>query len=377
MWTYSPYILALAKKSDSDGARAALEEMWAGGLRPNAWCYSALVQSYVQSGDLSGAEAVAQEMLTRAQLPPSPVVFNLLIQGHLRRGEMGQSRLTEILKDMTDLGMALGADTYCLLMDAAATSGEERSVERVQSLLQSMRAQGLAPDSVQLSTLSKALVRKGRGSEAVEASDELQASANASVDLIVLNQRVHLFCSEGRMEDAERATERAAAAASSSGRPPPVEAYGALIRGYYRLRDLKPLIAAFRQFLRLGGRPNRKMANAVVRLCLFNGETSTALQAIRAMKLLGVDMDVDQYKSWTLQVQRRQRSTVSGGAGSSGRGAPDGRGRGGREDGTSRDLSPAAEGLERLKWFLGLPNAYYESDWRFGGRHTEGEGDPS
>ena len=336
--------------------------MWDGGLQPNAWCYAALVEAYVRAADLEGAEAAATEMRLRARLPPSLIVYNLLIQAHLKRGEVGRSQVSELLKVMAEQGLVLGADTYCLLMDAAATSGEEVAVQRVQGLLRSMRAQGLATDAVQMSTLSKALVRQGRGREAVEVSDELAASPNCAVDCVELNQRVHLLCSEGRMEDAEAATERAAAAAAALGKPPPVEAFGALVRGYYRRRELRPLLAAFRRFMRAGGRPNRKMANAVVRLCLVSGETTMALQAIRAMKLLDVDMDTEQYKSWVMQVNRRQRSTVAPGAEAE---AQSRGGRGGASDSAAppKGLSSTAEALERLKWFLGLPNAYYRSDW--------------
>ena len=364
--SYSPFLLAAAKKGDVTNVRLALEEMWRDGLHPNVWCYAALVEAHVTDGDLQGAEAAAAEAVEGAHLPPSPVIFNLLISGYLRQGgEAGQSRVATLLREMSERGVAVGADTYCLLMDAAASSAEHSSVQRVQELLQVMRSRGLAPDSVQLSTLSKALIRQGRGAEAVEVADELEACANASLDMVALNQRVHLLSREGRMPEAEWAAERALAAAALKGLPPPVEAFGALVRGYYRLRELKPLIVAFRRFLRAGGRPNRKMANAVVRLCLLSDETSTALQAIRAMKLLDVDMDVDMYRDWVMQVHRKQRSTGSfqsqHDSPSWGDGSADG-GSFARE--RPRDLSPAAEALERLKWFLGLPNDYYSSDWR-------------
>jgi hypothetical protein len=218
------------------------------------------------------------------------------------------------------------------------------------------------------------------------------------------------------MEEAEQAAARAAAAAASSGHPPPVEAYGALIRGYYRLKDLPPLMAAFQKFLRMGGRPNCKMANAVVRLSLLKGQLNTALQAIRVMRLLDVDMDTEQYRTWVMQLQRRQPSSQLasrrdsrsitcgqdlGGVGfSSGKPVQstkrDGEGNGvvspryrqqkptsdyrstsmyssdpagqvcvgneGTHIGTSAGSS--TDGLERLKWFLGLPNNYYESSWK-------------
>ena len=105
-----------------------------------------------------------------------------------------------------------------------------------------------------------------------------------------------------------------------------------------------------------------------------------ALQAIRAMKLLDVDMDVDMYRNWVMQVHRKQRSTGSfqnafqsqspgAGGGGVGTGFSSGPLQSYR---TLRDMSPAAEALERLKWFLGLPNDYYSSDWR-GGEAPRGD----
>ncbi|GAX83758.1 hypothetical protein CEUSTIGMA_g11183.t1 [Chlamydomonas eustigma] len=409
--TYSPYLLALAREGAAREARSVIEEMWGAGPPPNAWCYAALVEAHARAdGDMMRAEAVAEEMESRAGLPPSTVVFNLLIQGHLKRGEVGKAKVAELLKKMTDLGVPLGVDTYCLLMNSAAESGEEGAVKHVQGLLRSVRARGLAPDAVQASTLSKVLVRQGQAKEALQAASECSLIGN---DLVILNQMVHLYSSNGQMTEAEQAAAHAAAAAASSGRSPPVEAYGALIRGYYRLKDLPPLVAAFRSFLRMGGKPNRKMANAVVRLSLLEGQLNIALQAIRVMKLLDVDMDTEQYRSWVMQLQRRQQSTQQRSTGSdsfsSSRQAVGG-GRGlslesmmrdslsstrgrftqrPREQGPplinmsmpssessardfqgyqdSHDSSSAGstgDGLERLKWFLGLPNNYYESSWK-------------
>jgi pentatricopeptide repeat protein len=354
--TYSPYLLALARRGEPAPVRACLAEMAGRGVKVNTFCIAALVQACVAAGDLAGAEEATEQLRERSpQRLLTPVIYNLLIQAHLAQGHSGEARVQELLAEMQRGGIPQGVDTSCLLMNAAAQSGEERAEQRVLTLLQRMRAQGLAPDAVQLSTMSKALVRAGRGREAVDLAHELEACPNAEYDQIAHNQLVWLYCWEGQMDEAEAATVRATQLAASAGLPAPVEAYGALIRGYYRLRQLPPLLVAFRRFMRLGGRPNRRMANAVVRLCLVNGETSTALQAIRAMKLLGVDMDTDQYRSWVMQVQRRQKSTQS---------QDGGEGSGSSSGGGSGDSGALAQSLERLKWFLGLPNSYYAADWR-------------
>lgn len=195
-----------------------------------------------------------------------------------------------------------------------------------------------------------------------------------------MNQAVYLLCQSGDMRKAESAAARAANLALSSGLPPPVEAYGALIKAYFRRKELGPLVTAFREFLSLGGIPHRSMANAVVRLCLLKGDNTTALQAIRAMRLLGVDLDPERYRLWVMQVQKRAEEwkrrvkasettrdqvTDIGGDMRSSEG-----GEGGLSLGKSskafndRLIQESQVGLERLKWFLGLPNTYYKSDYR-------------
>ncbi|KAG1672289.1 hypothetical protein FOA52_004304 [Chlamydomonas sp. UWO 241] len=353
--TFHPLLLVLARRGDVGGVRAVTAEMRARGLPRCGWAASALVQAHVASGDPSGAEAAAREGgWTEDSASRQPVVSNMLLQAYLRAGLAGEARARALVRALaaSSQGGTLDADTYCLLMDFAASSGEGRA-EPALALLAQMRAAGVAPDAVQLTTAAKALERSGRAREAVDVSDELASSANAEADGWALNQRVHLHARDESMAEAEAAAARAARYASDHGLAPPVPAYAALVKGYYRRRELRPLLVAFRAFLQMGGKPNRKMANAVVRLCLVSGDAATALQAIRAMRLLGVDMDADQYRSWVMQVQRRQRST----------GAPFSSSGAGR-DGGGGDAPGGVMGvaLERLKWFLGLPNDYYSSE---------------
>lgn len=381
--TYSAYLHALAKKGDYENARNIISTMWLSSspsARPNAWSYSALMEAHLNAGDTKGAEEAYEEMKSRG-LAYSSAVGNLLIKSRLKEGSVGLERAFKILSAMISDGVEVGADSYCLFMNHHAISGEEGSDQEVLKLLSEMRALRIAPDAVQLSTLAKALVRLGRSSEALKIASEIDACENAGgPDLMAMNQAVHLFCQSGNMSKAEAAADRAASFAQSRGLPPPVEAYGALVKGYYKKKELGPLVAAFRKFLSLGGIPHRSMANAVVRLCLLKGDNTTALQAIRAMKLLGVDMDPERYRSWVMQVQKRAeewKKRVDAAEGKRSQEAqPDfmacsDEGLSSKNDEKSsqtffndRIVRESQVGLERLKWFLGLPNSYYRSEFR-------------
>jgi hypothetical protein len=133
-------------------------------------------------------------------------------------------------------------------------------------------------------------------------------------------------------------------------------AFGALVKGYYWERRLQPALRAFRRFLQLGGKPHAAMCGHVVQLCAAAGDARTARQVMRATELVGVRVERQRYEALMLRYQQRrerrqQRRPGPGGeAGLLAAAGPEGPG----------------DGLERWKWWLGLPNKYYSAsdDWR-------------
>lgn len=63
-----------------------------------------------------------------------------------------------------------------------------------------------------------------------------------------------------------------------AGGAPPLRAYGALIQGYARLRQVEPALALLRDFYQLGGNPDAQMFDTLVDLCMRTGEFKRALQ---------------------------------------------------------------------------------------------------
>ena len=95
------------------------------------------------------------------------------------------------------------------------------------------------------------------------------------------------------------------------------------------------------------------------------------------MQLLGVDMNLERYKGWVMEVQARQgqqqrgwQQEAGGGQGQGysmqGQNQSQGQGQGGSGWGGSAGVQGGEAGvaLERLKWFLGLPNSYYQTEWK-------------
>jgi hypothetical protein len=213
----------------------------------------------------------------------------------------------------------------------------------------------------------------------------LPLSAPIGPDTAAWNALVAALVRAGQLDDAAAALDRSTQASAAAGaNRPPVEGYSALIRGYRRAGLKHKAVGLLRQFLNLGGRPGRVMCDDVITICLEAQDIKTARQVVRAMELTGC-LDADGstfydgwFRRWELQQQQMllprhlQQSVVSRGAAGAG------------SSSSSSSGPPLADGsgpkpvaVERLKWWLGLPNSYYwgeGQDGRGGGGQPSGSG---
>jgi pentatricopeptide repeat protein len=221
----------------------------------------------------------------------------------------------------------------------------------------------------------------------------LPLSAPLGPDAAAWNALVAALVKAGRFEDAADALERGTQASAAAGASrPPVEGYSALIRGYRRAGLRLQAVGLLRQFLNLGGRPERVMCDDVITLCLGARDLKTARKVVRAMEFTGC-LDAEGagfYEGWFarwevqqqpqllprhLQQQQQQlvgsrpvdranssSSSSGGGFGGADPAAADAEQQGQQQPppGSSGSSGPVA--VERLKWWLGLPNSYYRGE---------------
>jgi len=251
-----------------------------------------------------------------------------------------------------------------------APAGTQASV-----LLAALQADGLVADGALLTALMMLHAKAGRQDLALRTFEELRASPHARADAAAWSALAAVHVVRGAMGDAEEAAAQAVAVAQQQGQGPPEEAFGALVRGYASLNDLPRMLAAYKRFLVLGGRPSRRVLDVVVDRCLRRGEFTRALKVLRAAELTGAQVTRERYQGWFKRWEgwheRRGSSTGSGSDHDSDHeaAAAASRGRGGGlgEDGQMM-------GFERFKWWLGLPNNYYEPDWRAGSNGGSSQG---
>ena len=354
-WSYTSLIKGCVESEDMYGATAVIEDMRVSGVKPTYITYSTLIDGYAKAGDMAEAREVLQTMIYAGE-QPSAVTYNSMLRGYAMSMQSGSlSEALQLLDDMQIQGVSPAVDTFNTLMSAAVGADEGHLA---LDLHQRMLAAGLRPDGVTFTVMLQAHGRLGQVSEAVAAFESLSRDPNAAMDITAYNAMVAAFAQSGDMTAAESMLQRACSFAKRVGLPPPREAFGAVVAGYVRLKQVSPAVQTVRKFNAAGGTPDVQMLDMLVNLCVHLGEFKIALQAVRSMELIGAEVDKEKYKAMVVKKMERAAATASRIKNSEG----DGR-RNGIGDDLSRRRQPAGERksvyLERFKFWLGLPNNYY------------------
>ena len=204
-------------------------------------------------------------------------------------------------------------------------------------------------------------------------------------DLVAWSALVAALVKCGRLLEAEAALERTIQVAAAVQKTPPPGAFGALIRGYRQTGQQEKAVAVLRRLLQLGVKPADVVWEHVIDLCLQAGDYKGARQVVRAMELTGLAVDKAAYDARFQRHQQQQQlmqkwqlegQAAAGGGwgvgkasqgGGSRKGSPVASGSEGSDGwegsvGSSSGSSGRNSQVERLKWWLGLPNRYYDAE---------------
>eukprot|EP00887_Chlorella_sp_A99_P001891 scaffold18.g1891.t1 len=311
-WAYSSLLRGHVQAGDLVAAGALLAAMRAAGVRPNCVTYSTLIDGHARAGRLGEARALLDEMAAAGERP-SAVTYNSLLRGLARGGGGGGDGAAsasgtgaggatpdglraalELLGEMQAAGVAPSTDTFNTLMAAALEAGEPRLAVALHVRL--ARA-GLRPDGCTYTVLIQAQARLGRPLQALALFEALQGDAGAQLDLPAYCALTDALARVGDMAAAERLLKLACAFAQQQGKPPPLEAFGAVVTGYARQMAVHRALGAVRQFLALGGTPDGQMLDILFDVALRAGEYKVAMQAVRAMELVGQAVDKAKYRA--------------------------------------------------------------------------------
>ena len=124
------------------------------------------------------------------------------------------------------------------------------------------------------------------------------------------------------------------------------------------MKLVAPAVDVVRRFHGAGGTPDQQMLDQLVDLCVRTGEFKVAMQAVRAMELMGTEVDKGKYKALVVRQMKRQERAGQGGGGGGGASGLGGRA---RSQQAQRKQEKIVQ-FERFKFWLGLPNSYYDND---------------
>lgn len=371
--TYNALISSHVKRGRMEEARRCLERAKAEGVSPDAWTYTTIMKGHVNLGDFKSARMVWDEMIASGEKPtpvsfsvmidcaiedrdmkyaqklldtmhkqgehPSPITFNLMLRAYIAENDQDSLiKATKILDTMESANIVPVTDTFNMLMSAAVSSGNASLAELVYSKLLRM---GQHPNGYTYTILINVYAKQAKLSEAVTTFENLTKDRHASVDIAAYNAMVDAFARSGEMQAAEKMLERACTFAENSGTGPPVEAFGAVVAGYVRLKMVNAAVNTVRKFHAIGGEPDVQMLDQLIDLCVRTGEYKVAMQAVRAMELVGAKIDKEKYKSMIANLEEKYANK-------------------------SRKLdagdNSSSAYLERFKFWLGLPNNYYSNE---------------
>lgn len=337
----------LKQQRDSDADRL-FEEMIARGVRanevtPTVFLYHCLLlkvtfgvmmDRHVRQGRLDLARKALDAMAAKG-LKPNVIIYNTLLKGYASAPH-SKSHIIDLLEEMKQKQINPGEDTINTLLSKML---EMPGPEGFEEVFQNMSRLKFLPDAVSYSYLLKAAYKEGNVEKCCRLFEEMKASENVEVDLVCWNLMVSIMARSGEMERAEIFLNGAIDFAKQKSLPIPVEAFGAILFGYVKVqKDLPKAIETFRWFCKLGGQPDTAMLEFLLEACIRQHDTKHALKILRATKWLHKDMDLKKYHRLLIQQEKENAFAEN--------------------DDKQNRLA-----FERLKFWLGMPNSYYSSDW--------------
>lgn len=316
--SYTTVISAFVQQGSMERAREMLAEMLRVGVPANRITYNILMKGYCQKLQIDKAEVLLQEMVNGAGIKPDVVSYNTLIDG-------------------------------CILVDDSAGA---------LSYFNEMRAAGIAPNKISYTTLMKAFALSGQPKIANKVFDEMLKDPRIKVDLAAWNMLVEGYCKLGKIDEAKSIIQRM----KESGTFPNVATYGSLANGIALARKPGEALLLWSEIKERCGIdkgvkpdsypalppliPDEGLLDTLADICVRAAFFRRALEIIACMEEHGISPNKTKYKR--IYVEMHSRMFTSKHASRA------------RQD-RRRERKRAAEAF---KFWLGLPNSYYGSEWR-------------
>ncbi|KAK6943751.1 Pentatricopeptide repeat [Dillenia turbinata] len=325
--TYTTVVSAMVKAGSMDKARQVLAEMTRVGVPANRVTYNILLKGYCQQLQIDKAKELIREMADDATIKPDVVSYNILIDG-------------------------------CILVDDSAGA---------LGYFNEMRARGIAPSKISYTTLMKAFALSGQPKLANKVFVEMQNDPRVKIDIAAWNMLVEAYCRLGLVEEAKKVVENM----RNDGFCPNVSTYGSLANGIALARKPGEALLLWKEIKERWEaskegdihnpsasppplKPDEDLLDTLADICVRAAFFKKALEIVACMEENNIPPNKTKFTR--IYVEMHSRMFTSKHASQA------------RQD-RRRERKRAAEAF---KFWLGLPNSYYGSEWRL--EPAEGDG---
>eukprot|EP00958_Prasinococcus_capsulatus_P029099 scaffold7266_cov403-Prasinococcus_capsulatus_cf.AAC.5 len=362
--SYCSLIKGYSKEGRVHDALKLLAGMKLSGVSPNVYIYTAMVSCCAGNGYLEDALELLKEM-RREDLNPTHVTYNALIAGYVKERRMDEAE--EWVAEMMAQGVKPDEHTYNTLLAGYVSHQEDFSARHI---LDEMSMAGFRADRVTYTTLIKAAGKAGQ----VELAEELFAKLRtiAEPDVAAYSVMIDVHVRGGSMAAAQSWYKELL----QTDTKPSVPVYGSLLRGFRESHDVESGVEIYSEMLRRGTEPDKQVYDDVIYLLVLDERFEEALELLQRMEAKGMVLNktkyIDMYLSLTSEAERQQLQVRGQLTGDTDAKATMRKSRPARNGRKSSRASRVADGddemswnsaLESFKFWLGLPNSKYSSEW--------------
>ncbi|XP_077239572.1 tetratricopeptide repeat (TPR)-like superfamily protein [Tasmannia lanceolata] len=334
--------------------------------QPDHVTYTTVISALVKAGSMERARQVLAEM-ARVGVPANRVTYNVLLKGYCQQLQIGKAK--ELAREMVDdAGIELDVVSYNILIDGCILVDDSAGA---LAYFNEMREKGIAPSKISYTTLMKAFALTGQPKLVKEVFDEMLKDPRVKVDLIAWNMLVEGCCRVGLVEEAKKIIQRL----REDGYHPDVATYGSLANGIALARKPGEALLLWNEIKERWERekeggvsssssppplaPDEGLLDTLADVCVRAAFFKKALEIVACMEENGIAPNKTKFKR--IYVEMHSRMFTSKHASKA------------RQDRRSEKKRAA----EAFKFWLGLPNSYYGSEWRLEPADDGGYGDGS
>ncbi|GMH28669.1 hypothetical protein Nepgr_030512 [Nepenthes gracilis] len=319
---------------------------------PDQVTYTTVISALVKAGSIEKARQVLAEM-TRIGVPANLVTYNILLKGYCKQLKMDNAK--ELIKEMAEgSGILPDVVSYNTLIDGCILIDDSAGA---LAYFNEMRARGIAPSKISYTTLMKAFALSGQPKLAHKVFDEMLNDPRVKVDQVAWNMLIEGYCKLGLIEETKRVVQKM----REHGFYPDVATYGSLANGIAMARKPGEALLLWNEVKERCRpkneescdspslpplKPDEGLLDTLADICVRAAFFRKALEIVACMEENGMSPNKTKYSRIYVEMHSRMF--------------------------TSKHASKARQdrrwerkrAAEAFKFWLGLPNSYYGSEWR-------------